>query len=169
MSAAETEPLDLVTVRSLSEAKGHDLRLPRVAAEARKLIDAVHFAERCKVVEGDFSRNQIPSGADAYMLSRLIHDWNGDQNIAIFENCHRAMSENGKLLLVELVLPDRAARSEGSQIAFEFDLLMPVDTNGRERTQAEYRELFDKSGFKLTGVTPTGSLYGYCLIEGTRV
>ena len=103
------------------------------------------------------------------MLSRVIHDWDDDQSIAIFKNCHRAMRKNGKLLLVELVLPGRMDRSEAGQIAFGFDLLMLVDTNGRERTEAEYRAIFEKSGFKLTGVKPTGSPYGYCVIEGTRV
>jgi len=38
------------------------------------------------------------------------------------------------------------------------DIAMLVVTGGRERTEAEYRELFDAAGFRLTRVLPTPSL-----------
>jgi hypothetical protein len=48
------------------------------------------------------------------------------------------------------------------------DLNMLVMTSGgRERTEAEYRALFEKAGFKLTRIVPTQD--DVSIIEGIRV
>jgi hypothetical protein len=44
---------------------------------------------------------------------------------------------------------------------------MLVLLHAYERTEAEYRALFERSGFRLTRIVPTKSPYG--VIEGVRI
>jgi hypothetical protein len=113
------------------------------------------------VVGGDFFAS-APAGGDAYILKRVLHDWDDERAGAILRNCHRAMPEHGRLLVIELVLPPGNAPSLGKL----FDLLMLVDLGGRERTEADYRTLLAGAGFELTAVTPTPSLVS--VVEGVR-
>ncbi len=104
----------------------------------------------------------MPHGGDAYITKNIIHDWDDDCSIAILKNCHRAMAEDGRVLLVEMVIPPRNEPSFGKLL----DLNMPVMSGGRERTEAQYRALFDAAGFKLTQIVPTISPVS--VIEGMR-
>jgi hypothetical protein len=133
-----------------------------VAEGAQNRIEAEGIADRCEVVSGDFFQS-VPVGGDAHILKWIIHDWDDERSITILRNCHRAMTENGKLLLVEAVVP------RGSEPHFSkfIDLNMLVMTGGRERTEDEYRTLLEASGFKLTTIIPTDSPMS--VIEGERM
>jgi hypothetical protein len=135
---------------------------PQVVDGARPLIESSDIAGRCEVAAGNFFES-VPAGGDAHILKWIIHDWNDEQSIAILRNSHRALPENGKLLLVEAVVP---AGREPHFSKF-IDLNMLVMTGGRERTEAEFRELFERAGFRLTRVVPTESPFS--VIEGVRV
>jgi hypothetical protein len=136
--------------------KGVVFDAPHVAEGAKQRITAAGLNGRCEVIAGDFFVS-VPGGGDAYMLSRIIHDWDDAQAIAILKNCRRAMSPGSKLLLSERVIPSRIEPSTASQAVVLTDLLMMVMTGGRERTEDEFRELFDAAGFRLTRVIPTRS------------
>ncbi|MBV9958516.1 MAG: methyltransferase [Acidobacteria bacterium] len=135
---------------------------PQVVEVARANIEAAGLASRCEAVAGDFFE-AVPEGADAYIMKWIIHDWNEERSARILSNCHRAMAEGDKLLLVEAVVPS------GSEPHFSkfIDLNMLVMTGGRERTEEEYRQLFATSGFRLKGCVPTASPMS--VIEGERV
>jgi SAM-dependent methyltransferase len=135
---------------------------PPVIAGSRQRIEAAGLADRCEVVAGDFFES-VPTGGDAYILKWIIHDWDEERAARILRNCHRAMAEHGKLLLVEAIVP------MGSQPDFSkfIDLNMLVMTGGRERTEDEYQKLFEASGFSLTKCVPTQSPMS--VIEGERV
>lgn len=140
--------------------------LPTTIESAQPAIAAAGLAERCDLVAGDFFAS-APSGGDAYVLSAVIHDWADEQAVAILKNCHRAMGENSRLLLIERVLPSRMERSATPQpYALLADLMMMV-IGGLERTEAEFRALFAQAGFELTRVLPTQSPFS--VIEGVRV
>lgn len=134
---------------------------PQAVSEARHQLEAAGLGGRCEVVAGDFFVS-LPTGGDAYILKRVIHDWDDEHAGAILRNCHRAMSEHGRLLVIELVLPPGNDPSLGKL----FDLLILVDLGGRERTEADYRTLLAGAGFELTAVTPTPSLVS--VVEGVR-
>ena len=124
--------------------------LPQVVARASELIGDV--AGRCEVVGGDFFAS-VPPGGDAYVLSWIIHDWDESDALRILENCRTAMGADGRLLLVEAVLPP------GNQphLGWIIDFIMLIGLGGRERNEAEYGELLALAGFKKTRVIPTGS------------
>jgi SAM-dependent methyltransferase len=135
---------------------------PQVIDGARALVAGSDVADRCELVGGNFFES-IPAGSDAHVLKLIIHDWDDEKSVAILKNSHRALAENGKLILVEAVVP-----SGGEPHFAKFiDLNMLVMTGGRERTEAEFRELFKQAGFGLTRVVPTESPFS--VIEGVRV
>jgi SAM-dependent methyltransferase len=147
--------------------KGILFELPHVAEGARKHVAALGLSERCQVVAGDFFES-VPTGADAYILKSVIHDWNNERSVKILQNCHRAMRPSGKLLLVELVLPSRVDQSLRSLIGTGSDVNMLVNAGGRERTDSDFAELFKAAGFKLTRIVPIeGSLSS--VLEGERM
>ena len=135
--------------------------LPHVIAEAGPLLDAAGVRGRCETSTGDFFRS-VPEGGDAYVMKWIIHDWDDEKSTVILKNIHRAMDEKGKLLLIEMVVP------EGNQpdLSKFLDLDMMVMTGGRERTEAEFNSLLAASGFKLTRVIRTTS--PVCVIEAVR-
>ncbi|HEU5311708.1 MAG TPA: methyltransferase, partial [Candidatus Eisenbacteria bacterium] len=126
--------------------------LPHVVEDAKPIIEARGLSERIEIRSGSFFES-IPSGADAYMFSHIIHDWSEEQCLEILENVRRVMPPNGKLLLVEMVLPQGDAFHPGKML----DMIMLVGPGGQERTEQEYRELYEKAGFRLTRVVPTKS------------
>jgi len=138
---------------------------PPAAERAKKQIDERGLAERCDAVGGDFFTD-VPQGADAYMLKHVIHDWNDERAVAILRNCHRAMSANGKLLIVEGVYPRRIDQSLAGRAAAANDVNMLVNTGGRQRSEAEFHALYAAAGFELTRIVPTPA--SISVIEGAR-
>jgi hypothetical protein len=136
--------------------KGVLFDLLHVAEQARKRIADAGLAERCEIIGGDILAS-VPEGGTAYILSQVIHDWDDGRAIAILQNCRRAITDNGKLLLVERVLPDRVEHAVAAQGPVLSDLNMMVISGGRERTAAEHRALLEAAGFTLTKVVPTQS------------
>lgn len=123
--------------------------VPHVVEAARRYLESDGVVSRCELVSGDFFRS-VPT-ADVYVLRWIIHDWDDERSVAILNNCRNAMSAGGKVLLVESVLqPGRA-----TTFAKFLDLNMLVMTGGRERTEAEYANLFSAAGLKLTRIIPT--------------
>jgi O-methyltransferase domain/Dimerisation domain len=131
--------------------KGVLFDLPRVIAKAERRIAAERLADRCEIVSGDFFK-AVPPGGDAYILKAVIHDWDDDRAKAILMNCHRAMAQKSRLLLIEAMIPP----GNGHFFYKSMDLNMMVMTGGRERTEAGYRELLTTAGFRLTRIVPAG-------------
>ncbi len=135
---------------------------PHVIAGAEQSIKAAGLAERCQLVGGDFFESVV-TGADVYILSAIIHNWDDNHSLTIFKNCQRAMAENGKLLILEMVIPSGNEPHVGKFL----DVQMLLTIGGRERTETEYRALLAKAGFKVTKITPT--LSQFSVIEAVRV
>ena len=126
--------------------------LPHVVAQAPALLQHRGVADRVRIEGGSFFEG-VPAGADAYILSHVIHDWNEQQCLTILGHCRRAMGANGRLLLVEMVLPEGDAFHPGKLL----DLLMLSVPGGEERTPSQYSALLDEAGFTMTQVVPTQS------------
>ena len=134
---------------------------PEVLAGAKAKETKSAVANRLKLVPGDFFKS-LPEGGDAVVMKWIIHDWNDSQSVAIMRNCHRALPENGKLILVEAVVPE----TNEPHFAKFIDLNMLVITGGRERTESEFRALYEAAGFKLVRIVPTESPFS--VIEGVK-
>ena len=132
---------------------------PAVITEAKKLLEEHGVSERCERVGGNFFES-VPAEGDAYIMKHIIHEWNDEQCITILKNCRSAMKENGKVLIVEMIVPEG---NEPSPAKF-LDLQMLQYLPGCERTEKEYKELLDKAGFELARTVPTMSPFS--IIEG---
>jgi hypothetical protein len=122
-------------------------------------------SDRCDVVTGDFFV-AVPDGADAYLLKTVLHNWDDDQCIAILRNCRKAIRDNGKLLVIERMLPPRIESSAAGRVVF-MDINMLVNTQGRERTEAEFRSLCTAAGFEPTdAVAVDQDPVGYRVLVG---
>src|SRR5215470_1924975 len=141
-------------LRAYPSLHGTIFDLPRLAEAATRQIAGAGLADRCRFVVGDFFE-AIPVGFDAYLLKHVIHDWDDESAVRILENCRRAMGPQAKLLLVEGVYPTRIDNSPESRGAAANDVNMLVCTGGRQRSEAEFRELYATAGFQLTRVVPT--------------
>jgi hypothetical protein len=139
-------------------ARGTLFDLPHVVEGAAPFLTAAGVAERCTLVGGDFF-GEIPSGADAYLLAQILHDWDDEHSVAILRQVRQAMPDHGKLLVVELTLPEGDAPAFGKWM----DLHMLVLLNGRERTVGQYTELFHAAGLKLARTIPTRT--GQSIVE----
>ncbi|HLA12424.1 MAG TPA: methyltransferase [Pyrinomonadaceae bacterium] len=139
--------------------KGVLFDAPLVAAGAKAAIDAAGLSDRCEVIGGDFFKS-VPGGANAYIMKWIIHDWNDEQATTILRHCRNAITNDGRLLLVDVVVPPGSEPHFGKFI----DLNMLVMTGGLERTEEEFRELMAGSGFRLTRVVSTESPFS--VVEG---
>lgn len=141
-------------IRETPNLRGIVFDLARVADGARRNIAAADLSDRCEFVAGDFFQS-VPGGGDAYIVKHVIHDWDDEKATAILRCCRRAMGRTAKLLIVEGVYPERIDASLESRGAAANDVNMLVCTGGRQRSEAEFRALFDAAGFKLTKMVPT--------------
>ncbi len=153
---------------------------PHVVEHARAALHAAVRQDRCALVGGDFFES-VPVGGDVYLLRHILHDWDDDKAMRILKNCRRAMNPSpyplprdrgegrvsedrpGKLLLVESVIQPGNEPSLGKFL----DVAMLALTGGTERTEPEYRELLEASGFRLARVVPTSA--DIDVIEATPV
>lgn len=138
---------------------------PGVIDQARPRLSAAGLAGRCEFVAGDFFES-VPAGADAYLLSRVIHDWDDDHAIRVLAACRRAVTGGGRLLLVDAVLP-RRAREQPAAIRMDLHMLMLL--GARERTGAEFETLLLRAGWQLRQITATNTEDGLSVIEALPV
>lgn len=126
--------------------------LPHVVAAAPALLGRHGVADRVTIESGSFFE-RVPTGGDCYVLSHVIHDWSEAQCLTILGRCRQAMTPNGRLLVVEMVLPEGDAPHPGKIL----DMVMLVLPGGQERTAAEYAPLLHQAGFRIDRVVPTES------------
>jgi hypothetical protein len=125
--------------------------LPRLADKAEAFVASKHLSDRCAVVSGSFLES-VPKDADAYFMKHILHDWDDERCLQLLRRCRQAMSIRARLLVCEKILP---AGNEAAHIR-KLDLVMLLNTpGGRERTEPEYRRLFEKSGLRLLRTLPT--------------
>jgi orsellinic acid C2-O-methyltransferase len=143
--------------------RGVLLDLPHAIDGARAQLTHAGLADRCELVAGSFF-DSVPGGADAYLLKAVLHDWDNDKSMAILRNCRRAIPPEGKLIVIERIMPERFDACPLHHAIARVDLTMLVEFGGRERTEAEFRALLESAGFALAKVTATS--LEYSILEG---
>jgi O-methyltransferase domain len=145
-------------------AQGVLFDLPHAFEGGKNAVAEAGLADRCEIVSGDFFVS-VPAGGDAYILSRVIHDWNDEKTVAILKVVRKGIAPHGKLVLLETML-----RPDGTSVYPALsDLNMLLLTGGCERTEDEYRALYRAAGFELTRTVATKSPTGTTVIEGRPV
>ncbi len=106
----------------------------------------------CETVVGDFF-NAVPPGADAYVLKRILHDWDDEECTRILARCREAMAPDGRVLAIDSVIPPGNEPHTGKAV----DMLLMTSLTGQERTTAEFEALFASAGLSVRRVIPTSA------------
>ena len=121
---------------------------------------------RLTFVGGDMFSSVPP--ADAYVLKHIIHDWDDSSCIRLLENCRSQMQGDGRIFCVDAVLPPMG--DTGGVAAKLLDLNMMVALTGKERTEAQWRSLYDAAGLEVVSITPLRQPPGTStgIVEGVK-
>jgi O-methyltransferase domain len=141
------------------ELRGTLFEVPAVAEKARHSPILSPYKDRVEFIGGSFL-DGVPGGSDTYLLKHILHDWEDAEACKILSNVRKAIAPEGRLLIVEQVVPPRNEPGPAKIM----DLEMLAIPGGRERTVQEWKELFEASGFRLEKVTHTP--IPQCIIEG---
>ncbi|MGO9464319.1 MAG: methyltransferase [Isosphaeraceae bacterium] len=136
--------------------------LPSVVDRAKVDLERSDVTDRCRIVSGSFFE-QVPPGADIYLLRHIIHNWDDERAAVILANIHQAMAGDSKLVVVERIIPPGNEPSYGKFA----DLNMLILHGGLERSAEEFERLFDTAGFRLTKIVPT--ITEVSVIEGMKL
>ncbi|KAA8538619.1 hypothetical protein F0562_028187 [Nyssa sinensis] len=118
--------------------KGINFDLPHVIQTAPSYPGIVH-------VGGDMLVS-IPKG-DAIMIKNACHNWSDDHCVKILNNCCEALPDNGKTIVVDIVMPMAPESSNAAKYGTQLDNLMLLEPGGKERTQRDFEALCKASKF----------------------
>lgn len=135
-------------LQAIPHLTGVLLDLPDVVTGAGRVLTEAGVEARCEIVGGDFFV-QVPDGADAYLMSNIIHDWDDEHCEIILTRCREAMPDHASLMILESVLPDGPEPHLAKLADLEMLVLSP---NGRQRTRAEFEALLARAGLALDRV-----------------
>jgi hypothetical protein len=116
------------------------------------LFEAAGVADRFTIVHGGYL-GKLPSGGDAYVFKHIIHDFSEADAVTALKNAREVIGPDGKLLVIEYALPENNEPHLGHTI----DLWLMLMLGARDRTLAEYTELFAKAGFQVIRAVPTAA------------
>jgi len=130
-----------------------------------KIFNLVELPEVIALIEDDKKVNlystdffkSIPIQSDLIILSRVLHDWNDEKAKIILENCLQSLSENGKILIIEILQEDINANL--------LSLNMLTICESFERTSIEYRNLIEKVGLTITKKVKLNNLQTILTLE----
>jgi hypothetical protein len=143
--------------------RGMVFDLPRCRDGFRALATKLGLTDRYEFVGGDFFADPLPA-ADAYIIKSVIHDWDDERSVQILRKIGAAMGRDGRVLVVEPLMPEQPGNSGFDAMMAHTDLNMLIVTGGRERTEADFRTLVERSGLRVEAVIPTPA--AFAIIEG---
>jgi hypothetical protein len=136
--------------------------IPGVVEGAVPFLKSQGLAHRVEVRSGSYFET-APSGADAYLLKHILHDYNDEDCLRILKIIHAAAKPGAKLLVAEAIVEV----TNEPQFAKILDIQMLVHLYGKERTRDQWQELLRSGGFRLSRIVRTNS-YAF-MIEALRV
>jgi len=149
-------------------------RHPRVRATVLDLPDVIAVARRhaehedagvlarLTFVGGDMFA-EVPAG-DVYVLKTVIHDWDDAHCVQVLQRCRARLPADGRIICADKVLPPMGdTGASGSKL---LDMLMMVSLPGKERTEAEWRALYERAGLRVASITVVNPRSGESIVEG---
>jgi hypothetical protein len=139
----------IAVLRAHGGLRGTVTDLPGPVRRAEKAIAAAGLDQRAVAEVGSFF-DPLPAGADGYLLSSILHNWDDAAAVRILRRCVDAAAETGRVLVVDY-FDDQAVQTEG-------DLRMLCYFGGRQHTLEQLGALAASAGLRVTSVTPAGRL-----------
>jgi hypothetical protein len=145
--------------------RGDVLDLDHAQPGAEAFLARSGVKSRAGFIAGDFFRS-VPTGYDGHLLKFILHDWDDAQAVTILKSCRAAAGPGTRLIVLERLVPEHPGDRPAHRTVMQADMTM-MAWGGQERTEREYRELFEQAGFQLSRVVPTAS--AFTVIEGRPV
>ncbi len=140
--------------------KGILFELSSTIENAKKIHLKKTLREKLEFISGNFFE-ELPVRADTIIISRILHDWDDEKCVKILNNIYKALEENGKLLILETVVPDNPRYDIG--VTLNFNLL--VNVGGKERNLLEFENLLQKVGFKIISLKSCKGIISLIIAE----
>lgn len=118
--------------------------LPSVMDIARKRLSENNFADRIKLVAGDYDTDELPEGHDLVLLSAVIHSNSRQANRNLFRKIYRALKPGGALLIRDFVMDETRTLPPAGAI-FAVNMLVAT-TGGNSYTFQEIRDDLAQAG-----------------------
>ncbi|XP_010057444.2 isoliquiritigenin 2'-O-methyltransferase [Eucalyptus grandis] len=88
----------------------------------------------------------VPEG-DAIMIKGTCHNWSDESCIKLLKNCHKALPANGKVIVMDFIMPDEPEDTMASRYVSLLDNAMLIQPGGKERTEKQFEYLCREAGF----------------------
>jgi hypothetical protein len=134
-------------------------------ARADHTLIGANVGDRCAIRPGNFLAG-APEGADLYLLKSVLRGWDDDRAGMILAHIRRVIPDDGRLLIIEPVLPDVFDASTPATMYLS-DLNMMVNLGGRLRSRSDFQQLCERAGFTLQTATPLPAPVGSSVQEAT--
>ncbi|XP_004309514.1 PREDICTED: caffeic acid 3-O-methyltransferase-like [Fragaria vesca subsp. vesca] len=113
-------------------------------------------------IAGDIFEN-IPKG-DAIFMKWMLHQYDDKRCLTILKNCYEALPNHGKVIVVDMVIPEAPETTTSAKSLFQFDMfMMNMNTTGNERTEKELGSLGKQAGFNTIQVAC--SAFNFSVVE----
>src|SRR5262249_6998320 len=117
---------------------------PEMLGRAHPALRAGPLAARATLRPGDLF-GELPA-ADAYVLAQVLHDWDDDHVARILRGLRRAALPGARVFVLTLLIPEGG----GAHPAKTADIgMMVLFGRGRERTEADLRDLLASAGWRI--------------------
>jgi hypothetical protein len=146
--------LIIAILREFQHLQGMLVDRPESIEAAAARFHSEGLASRCRLIAADLLE-AVPAGAQVYMLKNVLHGYDDERVVRILKNCRSAIPADGRVLIIEFVLPKTVNRVDPDlERCLMSDLNMLAVTGGKERTEGEWAGLLDRAGLKLLRVIP---------------
>jgi hypothetical protein len=146
--------LMIAILRAFPHLKGMLVDRPASIEAAAPRFDHEKLASKCRLIAADLLET-VPAGAQVYILKHVLHGYDEEQVVRILKNCRSAMPGDGRVLVIEFVLPNTINRVDPElERCLMSDLNMLTVTGGKERTEREWTRLLERAGLQLLRVLP---------------
>ena len=160
--SAEAEAALIASVlNAFPNVRGMLVDRPEFIDKAASRFEKEGLATRCQVIGADL-RKGVPAGADVYMLKHVLHGYDDEAAIEILGHCRSVLPAQGRLLVIEFVLPDMVDHADRElEHRLGSDLNMLAVTGGKERSAIEWKNLLSDSAFECQRIIPVPGEIGF--------
>jgi hypothetical protein len=138
--------------------------LPQCKEDAQRLLTTRNLSARCEVASGSFF-DGVPEGGDAYVIKRVLHNWDDERVARILNRVSMAMRAGGTLLVAE-----RVKVGAGGLAPALGDLQMLVmGGGGTERTPQQFEALLSDNGFRIERIVETDCPTTLSVIQAVKI
>jgi hypothetical protein len=154
-------------LHAFSSVRGLLVDRPEFIDAAASRFEKEGLAARARVIGADL-RETVPAGAEVYMLKHVLHGYDDEAAVEILGHCRSVLPADGRVLVIEFVLPDVVDRADSDlEYRLTSDLNMLAVTGGKERSALEWKRVLGDADLECRKIIPVpGELVS--IIEAVR-